>query len=62
MIDYVVNDAFATAHRSQPSLVGFARLRPMIMGKLMETEVDALSKAYESEERPRVYVLGGASR
>ncbi len=60
LIDYVVNDAFATAHRSQPSLVGFARLRPMIMGKLMETEVDALSKAYESEERPRVYVLGGA--
>ncbi|BAD85335.1 3-phosphoglycerate kinase [Thermococcus kodakarensis KOD1] len=60
LIDYVVNDAFATAHRSQPSLVGFARLKPMIMGKLMETEVDALSKAYESEERPRVYVLGGA--
>lgn len=33
----------------------------MIMGgKLMETEVEALSKAYESDERPRVYVLGGA--
>ncbi|MBP1912706.1 phosphoglycerate kinase [Thermococcus stetteri] len=60
LIDYVVNDAFAASHRSQPSLVGFARLKPMIMGKLMETEVDALSKAYESGERPRVYVLGGA--
>ena len=24
LIDYVVNDAFAAAHRSQPSLVGFA--------------------------------------
>lgn len=60
LIDYVVNDAFAAAHRSQPSLVGFARLKPMIMGKLMETEVEALSKAYESDERPRVYVLGGA--
>ncbi|MDI3474298.1 MAG: phosphoglycerate kinase [Thermococcaceae archaeon] len=60
LIDYVVNDAFAAAHRSQPSLVGFARLKPMIMGKLMEAEVDALSKAYESDERPRVYVLGGA--
>ncbi|WP_456422812.1 phosphoglycerate kinase [Thermococcus sp.] len=60
LIDYVVNDAFASSHRSQPSLVGFARLKPMAMGYLMETELDALGKAYESDERPRVYVLGGA--
>ncbi len=60
LIDYVVNDAFAAAHRSQPSLVGFARLRPMAMGFLMEKEVKALSRAYESYERPKVYVLGGA--
>jgi phosphoglycerate kinase len=60
LIDYVVNDAFASSHRSQPSLVGFARLKPMIMGHLMEKEIDALSRAYESDERPRVYVLGGA--
>ncbi|NJE48064.1 phosphoglycerate kinase [Thermococcus sp. 9N3] len=60
LIDYVVNDAFAAAHRSQPSLVGFARLKPMVMGHLMEKEIDALSRAYESDERPRVYVLGGA--
>ena len=60
LIDYVVNDAFAAAHRSQPSLVGFARLKPMAMGFLMEREVKALSRAYESDERPRVYVLGGA--
>ena len=60
LIDYVVNDAFAAAHRSQPSLVGFARLKPMIMGFLMEKEVEALTRAYGTEERPRVYVLGGA--
>ncbi|NJF24600.1 phosphoglycerate kinase [Thermococcus sp. Bubb.Bath] len=60
LIDYVVNDAFAAAHRSQPSLVGFARLKPMIMGELLEAEVDALSRAYESDDRPRVYILGGA--
>ena len=60
LLDYVVNDAFATAHRSQPSLVGFARVRPMIMGFLMEKEVRALTKAYESDERPKIYVLGGA--
>jgi len=60
LIDYVVNDAFASSHRSQPSLVGFARLKPMAMGYLMEKELHALGKAYESDERPRVYVLGGA--
>ncbi|ASJ00836.1 phosphoglycerate kinase [Thermococcus gorgonarius] len=60
LIDNVVNDAFASAHRSQPSLVGFARLKPMAMGLLMEREVTALEKAYERGERPRVYVLGGA--
>ncbi|WP_297501721.1 phosphoglycerate kinase, partial [Thermococcus sp.] len=60
LIDYVVNDAFAAAHRSQPSLVGFARLKPMAMGTLMEREVSALTRAYGSGESPRVYVLGGA--
>ena len=60
LLDYVVNDAFAAAHRSQPSLVGFARIKPMIMGFLMEKEVRALTKAYESSERPKIYVLGGA--
>ncbi|WP_324736285.1 phosphoglycerate kinase [Thermococcus sp. SY098] len=60
LLDYVVNDAFAAAHRSQPSLVGFAKIKPMIMGFLMEKEVRALTKAYESPEKPKVYVLGGA--
>ncbi|WP_456365622.1 phosphoglycerate kinase [Thermococcus sp.] len=59
LVDYVVNDAFAASHRSQPSLVGFARLKPMAMGFLMEKEVSALTKAYEHGESPRVYVLGG---
>ncbi len=60
LIDYVVNDAFAAAHRSQPSLVGFARVKPMTMGFLMEREIKAIRKAYESTESPKVYVLGGA--
>jgi len=60
LLDYAVNDAFAAAHRSQPSLVGFARLVPTAAGFLMEKELKALEKAYEHGERPRVYVLGGA--
>jgi len=60
LLDYVVVDAFATAHRSHPSLVGFSRLKPMIQGFLMEKEINALKKAYDSMDKPRVYVLGGA--
>ncbi|AIF69334.1 phosphoglycerate kinase [Palaeococcus pacificus DY20341] len=60
LIDYFVNDAFAAAHRSSPSLIGFARLKPMIAGFLMEKEIKALKRAYESDETPKVYVLGGA--
>jgi phosphoglycerate kinase len=59
LFNYYVNDAFATAHRSQPSIVGFPMLMPSAAGRLMEKELTALSKLYKPEERPRVFVLGG---
>jgi phosphoglycerate kinase len=59
-LDIVVNDAFAASHRSQPSLVGFGEVMPMVAGRLMERELNALSKVLESPERPCVFVLGGA--
>jgi len=43
--DLVVNDAFAAAHRSQPSLVGFGEVLPMVA---------------QEPQRPCVFVLGGA--
>ncbi|NPA61993.1 MAG: phosphoglycerate kinase [Methanococci archaeon] len=60
LFDYFVNDAFAAAHRAQPSLVGFSYYMPMIAGRLMEKEVSVLSKVLENPEKPCVYVLGGA--
>ncbi|MCQ6253830.1 phosphoglycerate kinase [Methanocaldococcus sp.] len=60
LFDYFVNDAFAAAHRAQPSLVGFSYYMPMIAGRLMEKEVSILSKVLENPERPCVYVLGGS--
>ncbi|HII59595.1 TPA: phosphoglycerate kinase [Methanocaldococcus jannaschii] len=60
LFDYFVNDAFAAAHRAQPSLVGFSYYMPMIAGRLMEREVGVLSKVLENPEKPCVYVLGGA--
>ncbi len=59
LADYYVNDAFAAAHRSQPSLVGFALKLPSAAGRVMERELNILHNAVYHAERPCVYVLGG---
>ncbi|AXV39872.1 phosphoglycerate kinase [Methanobacterium sp. BAmetb5] len=59
LADYFINDAFAAAHRSQPSLVGFAVNLPSAAGRVMERELTALYSAVSNVERPCVYVLGG---
>jgi phosphoglycerate kinase len=58
-LDAYVNDAFATSHRRQPSIVGFPELLEPYAGRVMERELDVLGNIAESPE-PRVYVLGGA--
>jgi len=61
LMDLYVNDAFSAAHRSQPSLVGFIKVLPSVLGNSMKQELDALMKvAGSSAEKPCVYVLGGA--
>jgi len=57
--DLVVNDAFAAAHRSQPSLVGIGEVVPMVAGRLMETELRAIDQVLVDPARPSVFVLGG---
>ncbi|MFT4885079.1 MAG: phosphoglycerate kinase [Natronomonas sp.] len=58
-LDAYVNDAFAAAHRRQPSIIGFPETLPAYAGRVMEKEIDVLGNIDESPE-PRVYVLGGA--
>ncbi|WP_276257733.1 phosphoglycerate kinase [Haloglomus litoreum] len=58
-LDAYVNDAFAAAHRSQPSLVGFPVEVPGYAGRVMERELDVLGSIGDTPE-PRVYALGGA--
>lgn len=58
LADLYVNDAFAAAHRSQPSLVGFGVTLPSAAGRLMEKELNGLGKAL-NPEKPCVHVLGG---
>lgn len=59
-IDFYVNDAFAAAHRSQCSLVGFQPRVPSASGRLMAKELFALSAIFDVPRRPSVFVLGGA--
>jgi phosphoglycerate kinase len=60
LFDLYVNDAFAAAHRSQASLVGFPYLLPSAAGRLMEKELAALRRLLVEPDRPSTYVLGGA--
>lgn len=57
--DLYVNDAFSASHRAHASLVGFPPVLPSVVGRLVEKEVTALSKALKSEGS-KVFILGGA--
>ncbi len=59
-VDVFINDAFAAAHRAQTTLVGFARKVPMLAGRLMQREIENLTKFMVMKDRPKVAVLGGA--
>ena len=59
MADSLVNDAFETAHRSQPTVVGLPLIMRSAGGLLMEKEVSTLSKVFSGAPRPVCMVLGG---
>ena len=60
LADLYVCDAFAAAHRDQPSLCGFEQVLPSAMGRLFEQEYCVVSGLMENPERPCTFVLGGA--
>jgi phosphoglycerate kinase len=60
LADAFVNDAFAAAHRAHVSIVGFTPVVRSFAGRIMERELNALSKALETPEKPCTYILGGA--
>lgn len=59
VLDVYVNDAFAVAHRAQPSVVGFPDRLPSATGRLMAREVGILG-GLDNTPRPRVAMLAGA--
>lgn len=52
LIDYFVNDAFAAAHRSQASLVGFTVNTPSAAGRVMEKELTVIQDALDNVQHP----------
>lgn len=58
--DFYVNDAFSAAHRAHASTESIARLLPSAAGRLMQAELEALTIALESPERPVAAIVGGA--
>ncbi|MEM3546025.1 MAG: phosphoglycerate kinase [Candidatus Bathyarchaeia archaeon] len=60
LIDVFVLDGFSVAHRGHCSVVGFAPVKPVCAGRVMERELNALSRVFEKPEKPMVCILGGA--
>jgi len=65
LADAYVDDAFGAAHRSHASVSALPELmlasgRPSVAGRLMQREVEVLSRLLHDPERPYVAILGGA--
>jgi len=58
--DACVLDAFPTAHRAHPSIVGFSYLLPTCAGRLVSKELKALNRILNVSKAPFTTVLGGA--
>lgn len=60
LADLYVCDAFAAAHRDQPTLCGFEQVLPSAMGRLFEREYCVVSELMEKPTHPCTFVLGGS--
>jgi phosphoglycerate kinase len=61
LADVYVNDAFGAAHRAHASTAGVAKFVDVaVMGRLIEDELEALSKVRDNPDHPLVAILGGA--
>ena len=58
--DAYVNDAFGASHREHASIMGPPRVLPSAGGRLLQREVEVLTRLLEDPARPFVAVLGGA--
>lgn len=60
LADVYVNDAFSTSHRAHASMVGITKYLPSAAGLLLQAELNALTKALETPEKPLLAITGGS--
>ncbi len=60
LADLFVNDAFSAAHRAHASTEGVAHKLPAYAGRLMQAELEALTKALGTPVRPVLAIVGGS--
>jgi len=60
LADLYICDAFAAAHRCQPTLVGLEEVLPSAIGRLLEKEIISLNQLIKNPEKPCIFILGGA--
>ncbi|ACL62023.1 phosphoglycerate kinase [Methylobacterium nodulans] len=58
--DVYVNEAFSASHRAHASTEGLAHVLPAYAGRLMQAEIEALTKGLEAPARPVVAIVGGS--
>jgi phosphoglycerate kinase len=58
--DVYVNEAFSASHRAHASTEGLAHVLPAYAGRLMQAEIEALSKGLEAPSRPVLAIVGGS--
>ena len=59
LADAFVDDAFGAAHRAHASVVGVAELLPSAAGRLVQKEIEVLTRLRDSAAEPFVAILGG---
>lgn len=60
LADFFVNDAFSCAHRAHASITAVARHLPSCAGRLMEQEINILTKILGDQKKPFGAVIGGS--
>lgn len=60
LADYFVQDSFSVVHRVHSSTYGVGHILPSFAGRALEQELSALSRSWESAERPIMAIIGGA--
>ncbi len=58
--DFYVSDAFSCAHRTHASIDSLPKLLPSAAGRLMQTEVEKLSRIFDNPLSPVAAIVGGA--